>query len=92
MVHNSICQWMTDHAGLVVYVAGHTGLAGTALVTALQKRGYQHISVRHHKDLNLEDTIAVAEFFDTEKPEYVFIAAAKIPKLNTALRTPVWIY
>lgn len=61
-----------------IYVAGHRGLVGSALVKNLKSKGYQNIIVRTHADLDLTDTTSVAGFFEKEKPEYVFLAAAKV--------------
>ncbi len=59
-----------------IYVAGHAGLVGSALVKELQKKGYTNIVGRSHKELELTDQTAVQEFFASEKPDYVFLAAA----------------
>jgi GDP-L-fucose synthase len=61
-----------------IYVAGHRGLVGSAIVRELEKRGYSNIITRTHKELDLLDQKAVAKFFEKEKPEYVFLAAAKV--------------
>lgn len=61
-----------------IYVAGHRGLVGSALVKNLKARGYRQIIVRTHSELDLTDAVAVADFFNSEKPEYVFLAAAKV--------------
>lgn len=61
-----------------IYVAGHRGLVGSALVKNLKTKGYNNIVVRTHAELDLTDTQAVARFFEQEKPEYVFLAAAKV--------------
>lgn len=61
-----------------VYVSGHTGLAGSAIVRALRKREYSNVIARRHAELDLLDQIAVRRFFETEKPEYVFLAAARV--------------
>jgi GDP-L-fucose synthase len=61
-----------------VYVAGHRGLVGSAIVKELQNNGYTNIVARSHKELDLTDTIAVAKFFKSEKPKYVVLAAAKV--------------
>jgi len=61
-----------------IYVAGHRGLAGSALVRALQKHGYNNLILRTHAELDLTCQAAVEEFFAREKPEYVFLAAAKV--------------
>ncbi len=61
-----------------IYIAGHLGLVGSALVRALEKKGFKNIVVRRHAELDLVDQAAVKEFFEQEKPEYVFLAAAKV--------------
>ena len=61
-----------------IYVAGHTGLVGSALVRALERSGHENLILRHHRDLELTNPRAVAEFFAQERPEYVFLAAAKV--------------
>lgn len=59
-----------------IYVAGHHGLVGSAIWNNLKEKGYIHLVGRTHKELDLLDGVAVREFFDAEKPEYVFLAAA----------------
>jgi GDP-L-fucose synthase len=61
-----------------IYVAGHRGLAGSAIVRALAKRGHSQPVVRTHDELELEDQGAVVEFFRSERPTHVFLAAAKV--------------
>lgn len=61
-----------------IYVAGHRGMVGSAIVKDLQSRGFNNIVTRTSTELNLIDQHAVSEFFDQEKPEYVFLAAAKV--------------
>lgn len=61
-----------------IYVAGHRGLVGSAIVNNLRKRGYRNLVLRTHAELDLLDANAVADFFCKEKPEYVFLAAAKV--------------
>ena len=61
-----------------IYVAGHTGLVGSALVRALHAAGYRNLVLRRHHELDLGAQSAVARFFSTERPEYVFLAAAKV--------------
>ena len=61
-----------------IYVAGHEGLVGSAIYSNLNKKGYTRIIKRTHKELDLKDCRAVEEFFEAEKPEYVFLAAAKV--------------
>lgn len=60
-----------------IYVAGHRGLAGSALVRRLQAREYRNLITRDRAALELTDRAAVARFFESERPEYVFLAAAK---------------
>src|SRR5687767_12761074 len=61
-----------------IYVAGHTGLAGSALVRRLRQGGYENIVSRRHAELDLTQQEAVEQFFGKERPEYVFLAAAKV--------------
>ncbi len=61
-----------------IYVAGHRGLVGSALVSRLQARGYNNLVLRTHAELELRDQAAVRAFFAQEKPEYVILAAAKV--------------
>jgi GDP-L-fucose synthase len=61
-----------------IFIAGHRGLVGSAIVRALQAQGYQNLILKTRQDLDLTDQHAVAEFFAQEKPEYVFLAAAKV--------------
>lgn len=61
-----------------IYVAGHRGMVGSAIVRELQRQGYEHIITRSHSELNLLDQEAVNAFFQAEKPDYVFLAAAKV--------------
>lgn len=61
-----------------IYVAGHRGLVGSAIVRNLQSKGYTNIITRTHSELDLTDQQAVRRFFEEEKPEYVFLAAAKV--------------
>ncbi|MBB6275305.1 GDP-L-fucose synthase family protein [Porphyromonas circumdentaria] len=59
-----------------IYIAGHTGLVGGAIYRLLKKRGYTHLITRTHGELDLLDALAVRCFFEEERPEYVFLAAA----------------
>ena len=61
-----------------IYVAGHRGLAGSALVRQLNAKGYHNLLVRTHSELDLTEQGAVHDFFAQENPEYVFLAAAKV--------------
>ena len=61
-----------------IYLAGHAGLAGSAILRALERAGHSNLVLRRHAELELADAPAVAEFFERERPEYVFLAAAKV--------------
>nr|WP_321221295.1 GDP-L-fucose synthase [uncultured Psychroserpens sp.] len=61
-----------------IYIAGHRGLVGSALLENLQQKGYTNIITRTHNELDLTNQTAVADFFSSEKPDYVFLAAAKV--------------
>lgn len=61
-----------------IYVAGHRGMVGSAIVRALQKNQFNNIVTRTSAELDLRNQKAVNDFFDQEKPEYVFLAAAKV--------------
>ena len=61
-----------------IYVAGHRGLAGSALVRRLRAKGYRNLLTRTHAELDLADGAAVRDFFGREKPEVVLLAAAKV--------------
>lgn len=61
-----------------IYVAGHRGMVGSAIVANLTCKGFSNIITRTSKELDLTNQKAVAEFFENEKPEYVFLAAAKV--------------
>ena len=61
-----------------IYVAGHRGMVGSAIVRELQRQGYNNIITRTHKELDLCRQENVEKFFAEEKPEYVFLAAAKV--------------
>lgn len=71
-----------------IYVAGHRGMVGSALVRNLEKKGFDNIITRTSKELDLTNQAAVTEFFQTEKPDYVFLAAAKVGGIqaNNTLR------
>ena len=61
-----------------IYVGGHRGMVGSAIVRELERQGYTDIITRTHKELDLTDQVAVNAFFEAEKPEYVFLAAARV--------------
>jgi GDP-L-fucose synthase len=61
-----------------IYIAGHRGLVGSAIVKNLESKGYTNLVYKTHKELDLTSQIEVAKFFEDEKPEYVILAAAKV--------------
>ena len=61
-----------------IYIAGHTGLAGSAILRNLKSKGYTNLLLKSHQELELTNSNAVSDFFETHKPEYVFLAAAKV--------------
>ncbi len=61
-----------------IYVAGHRGLVGSAIMNNLRERGFTNLVGRSHAELDLLDPVAVKEFFDTERPEMVVLAAAHV--------------
>ena len=61
-----------------IFVAGHRGLAGSAIVSRLRSQGYENLILRTHEELDLKRQRQVEDFFQEEKPEYVFLAAAKV--------------
>ena len=61
-----------------IYLAGHTGLAGSAILRALRRSGYDNLILRSHRELDLTERPAVQAFFSEQRPEYVFLAAAKV--------------
>ncbi len=66
------------HTDAKIYVAGHRGLVGSAIVRNLQAAGYQHLLTRTHAELDLTDAHATHAFFEATQPDYVFLAAAKV--------------
>lgn len=71
-----------------IFVAGHRGMVGSAIVRELIRLGYQNIITRAHSELDLTDQKAVNEFFEKEKPEYVFLAAAKVGGIIANSKAP----
>ena len=69
---------MTTDLNQKVYVAGHRGMVGSAIVRNLQEKGYANIVTRTHKELDLTNQAAVQSFFEQEKPDQVYLAAAKV--------------
>ena len=72
-----------------IFVAGHKGLVGSALVRTLQSQGYSNLLLRGSKELDLRDAAAVERFFADTMPEYVFLAAAKVGGIIANYRYPV---
>ena len=72
-----------------IYVAGHSGLVGSALVRALDRVGYRNLILQTHAELDLTDAGAVRQFFAAERPEYVFLAAAKVGASWPTAPTPL---
>ena len=71
-----------------IYVAGHRGLVGSAIVRSLESKGYTNIIYRTHKELDLTNQAAVFSFFEKEKPEYVVLAAAHVGGINANRNHP----
>ena len=71
-----------------IYVAGHRGLVGSAIVRSLERKGYSNVIGRTHKELDLTNQQAVRDFFEAEKPEVVVLAAAKVGGINANNTTP----
>lgn len=71
-----------------IYVAGHRGLVGSAIVRSLNKQGYQNVIGRTHRELDLLDQVAVRTFFEQEKPDVVVLAAAKVGGINANNTAP----
>ena len=74
---------------LRIYVAGHNGMVGSAILRKLQERGYSNIIARNHKELDLCRQVEVEKFFKEEKPDYVFLAAAKVGGIVANMESPV---
>ena len=71
-----------------IYVAGHRGMVGSAIVRELRKQGYTNIVTRTHEDVDLCRQEAVEAFFAEEKPAYVFLAAAKVGGIGANSEAP----
>lgn len=71
-----------------IYVAGHRGLVGSAIVRNLKEKGYKNIIGKTHSELDLKNQASVRKFFEEEKPEYVFLAAAKVGGINANNTAP----
>ena len=71
-----------------IYVAGHRGLVGSAIVRNLQEKGYTNIIGRTHKELDLTNQAMVREFFEAERPDIVVLAAARVGGINANNTAP----
>src|SRR3989339_492718 len=71
-----------------VFVAGHNGMVGSAIVRLLRKRGFENLILFSHRELDLKDSHAVKGFFETQKPEIVFLAAARVGGIQANLDHP----
>jgi GDP-L-fucose synthase len=71
-----------------IYVAGHTGMVGSALVRALSATGYENLLLRTHQELDLKDQASVHEFFRENSPAYVFMAAARVGGIQANAECP----
>jgi GDP-L-fucose synthase len=78
VLRNQVTNTIAMQPESKIYVAGHRGLVGSAIVRALRRSGFNNLVVRTHEELELEDQASVHSFFEQEKPEYVFLAAAKV--------------
>jgi len=75
-----------------IYIAGHQGLVGSAIVRKLESSGYSDLILKTHAELDLTDAANVDSFFDMEKPDYVFLAAAKVGGIEANRRSPAGFY
>lgn len=71
-----------------IYIAGHAGLVGSAIVNQLKEQGYTNLITRSHRELDLRDQQAVSQFFAQEKPDYVFLAAARVGGIQANMNAP----
>lgn len=71
-----------------IYIAGHRGLVGSAIVRSLKEKGYTNVIGRTHKELDLTNQQAVRDFFEAERPDVVVLAAAKVGGINANNTTP----
>lgn len=75
-----------------IYVAGHQGLVGSAIVRQLKKNGYTNIITKTKDELDLTDQKSVNNFFNKERPDYVFLAAAKVGGIYANMTYPADFY
>lgn len=76
------------HTDTRIYVAGHRGLVGSAIVRQLRAAGHTHLLLRTHSELDLTDAAATRDFFAREKPEHVFLAAARVGGIQANQQFP----
>ena len=78
-----------EDKGIKIYVAGHRGLAGSAIVRELKRQGYANLVTRTHAELDLEDAAATLRFFEEARPDLVFLAAARVGGIHANNSYPV---
>ena len=71
-----------------IYIAGHTGLVGDALVDKLTSAGYSNLILKTHSEMNLLDEEKVSLFFLKNKPDYVYLSAAKVGGIHANINQP----
>jgi GDP-L-fucose synthase len=76
---------LLENKGAKIYIAGHRGLVGSAIWKNLERKGYTNLVGKSHAEVDLTDSAAVEAFFATEKPEYVFLAAAHVGGIQANL-------
>lgn len=83
---------LTKHGDLnknsKIYISGHTGLAGSAILNKLLKLGYKNLILKNRNELDLRSQGEIASFFEKERPEYVFHAAAKVGNISANIKHP----
>lgn len=75
---NNICYFFHMNSNSKIYIAGHRGMVGSAILRNLQKKGFTNFVLKTSSELDLRNQKQVSDFFATEKPDYVFLAAAKV--------------
>ena len=75
-----------------IYVAGHTGLVGNAIIQQLRNKGYENLILRAHKELDLTIQTEVQRFFEDERPDYVFVAAGLVGGIKANTEAPADFY
>jgi hypothetical protein len=79
---------VTMHKSDRIYVAGHRGMVGSAIVRALNREGFHNLVMATRQELDLKKNSDFASFFKSEKPDYIFLAAAKVGGIQTNMRYP----